>query len=296
MELGRNQLLLLQEIAISAALQAGSLIKGYDRTKLQVNRKEGGKSLASQVVTEVDCMSEEIIKNTLAASMEKFDIALLTEESVDDKSRFEKDYFWCVDPLDGTLPFTEGIAGYSVSIALVKNDGTPVLGVIYDPVKDALYSAVESEGAFINGKKYTIPEHTPDAPAYFIHDRSFVDYKHYTVLHDFLKGYFKNNENRHMEIIQQGGAAMNACWVMEHSVATYFKFPKKADGGGSLWDYAASACIFTEAGGVVCNVYGEKLDLNRKDSTFMNHQGAIYATNQTLAQAVIDLYKEGENW
>ena len=48
-----------------------------------------------------------------------YDLALLTEESEDDRSCFEKDYFWCIDPLDGTLPFTRNEAGYSVSIGLV---------------------------------------------------------------------------------------------------------------------------------------------------------------------------------
>ena len=62
--------------------------------------------------------------------------------------------------------------------------------------------------------------------------------------------------------------------------------PKAEDGGGSLWDYAASACLFEEAGAVVCDVFGNPLDLNRSDSTFMNHRGALYATDLVLAKHI----------
>ena len=54
---------------------------------------------------------------------QKYDFGILTEETPDNGSRLVKDYFWCVDPLDGTLPFTEGTPGYSVSIALVSKSG-----------------------------------------------------------------------------------------------------------------------------------------------------------------------------
>ena len=57
---------------------------------------------------------------------ERYDLALLTEELEDDGSRHVKDYFWCIDPIDGTLPFTQKKPGYGVSIALVARDGASV--------------------------------------------------------------------------------------------------------------------------------------------------------------------------
>ena len=51
-----------------------------------------------------------------------------------------------------------------------------------------------------------------------------------------------------IDVIKHGGAAMNAMWVIENSPALYFKFPKESDGGGSLWDYSATAVIFKEMG------------------------------------------------
>ena len=77
---------------------------------------------------------------------------------------------------------------------------------------------------------------------------------------------------------------MNAIWVLRNSPACYFKFPKREDGGGSLWDYAASACLFKEADAHVSDIYGENLDLNRVDSSFMNHHGILYVSDKSLAK------------
>ena len=79
---------------------------------------------------------------------------------------------------------------------------------------------------------------------------------------------------------------LNACYALENAPGCHFKFAKPEEGGGSIWDYAATACLFQEAGAVVNDVHGKPLDPNRSDSTFMNHRGAIYATDQILASAI----------
>jgi myo-inositol-1(or 4)-monophosphatase len=114
--------------------------------KLTLNTKNGGASLAAQVVTEVDHLSQDIILKTLHPSCLIYDLALLSEESPDDNQRLQKDYFWCIDPLDGTLPFIESVPGYSVSIALVSREGQSMLGVVYDPVTQTLYHAIQGQG------------------------------------------------------------------------------------------------------------------------------------------------------
>ena len=80
---------------------------------------------------------------------------------------------------------------------------------------------------------------------------------------------------------------MNACSVLENFPACYFKFPKSKNGGGSIWDFAATTCIYQELGLPATNFEGGKLDLNRKDSTFMNHQGVFYA-NLRINKQLID--------
>ena len=80
---------------------------------------------------------------------------------------------------------------------------------------------------------------------------------------------------------------MNACQVLESRHACYVKLPKKEEGGGSIWDYAATACIANEADTWVSNVYGQDLELNRRESTFMNHQGVVFASNKKIAELLI---------
>lgn len=85
---------------------------------------------------------------------------------------------------------------------------------------------------------------------------------------------------------------MNACHVLERAPGCHFKFPKPQEGGGSLWDYAATACLFREASAVASDAHGDPLDLNRADSTFMNHRGALYATDSALAAKVREIMAE----
>ena len=91
MKLTTEQVYELYELAKKAALQAGKVISEYPREDLKVNKKKGGESLASQVVTAVDLLSEKEILAILNPSFKKYDLALLSEETDDDNSRFEKD-------------------------------------------------------------------------------------------------------------------------------------------------------------------------------------------------------------
>lgn len=264
------QLYFLLEKAKEAALKAGVYIETA-KHNFTIREKEAGTSKASQIVTEVDFGSQQIILNHLAAISSQFNFGLLTEEQLDDNSRFEKAYFWCIDPLDGTLPFTEGRAGYSVSIALVSASGESILGVIYDPLNKVLYEAIKGEGAKRNGELFFIKEHS--AHITVVADRSSVDQPNFKLLEQELE---KLQEEKN-HIIKHGGAALNAMWVVEHTPACYVKFPKVEKGGGSLWDFAASAIIAKEAGAIVTDFNGDHLKLNTKN-TFMNEQGVVYSS------------------
>jgi fructose-1,6-bisphosphatase/inositol monophosphatase family enzyme len=290
MQLHQADLESLCNLAIKAACEAGKMITSYTGVDLAVKIKDttasddsktlGGESLASQVLTEVDIKSQQIILNHLTPTLSRYDLGLLTEESVDDSSRLKKDYFWCIDPLDGTLPFTESKPGYAVSIALVKKSGEPIIGIVYDPVQNNLYHAIKGIGAFKNNDYLLIPTTTNTFT--LIIDRSFENHPDFTLIVNELTKEAKK-QNKSFQLIKHGGAAMNAIWVLQHSPACYFKFPKPTNGGGSLWDYAATACIFNETKGNASDIYGQPLDLNRKDSTFMNHKGVLYTSSLNIS-------------
>lgn len=283
MKLNTVELSELTDLAILAATEAGKMV--VQSRPHDIQRKTAGASLASQVVTEIDRRSEEIILGILESSIERFDFGLLTEERDDDASRLSADYFWSIDPLDGTLSFIEGSPGYAVSIALVDRNGIPWIGVIYDPVETTTVHAIRGVGAFRDGDRWRIePPGDSEVLSVFV-DRSFLTSNDRHAVIEALNEIAQDMGLTAIQLQATSGAVMNACGVLAHPSACYFKYPKPT-GGGSVWDFAATACVFDEVGAVATDIHGARLDLNRKDSLFMNHRGVLFATDEALAQRI----------
>lgn len=268
-------LVYLTEIAIKAARSAGDVIQKYMHNEVEVETKEGGTNYASQVVTKVDKEAEGEILSHLLPTCKKFDLALLTEETEDDGSRFEKDFFWCIDPIDGTLNFINKEPGFSVSIALIAKDGTPFIGVVYDPITDTLYRATKEHGVFKNGSPWDI-QNSNDYLTY-VTDKKLKDTPRLPELKGLLQTKVDDLGLKEFKEMSGGASVMNGIRVLEHGPACMIKYPKKETGGGSIWDFASTACIFQELGLRATNFKGGKLDLNKKDGTFMNHEGIFYS-------------------
>ncbi len=282
----------LCDTAVEAARAAGHFIESVDRESIQRQYKETGTTAASQLVTEVDVGSEAIIRQHLEESCELWDIAFVGEESLQEArdelpERLNKPWFWCVDPLDGTLPFVEGKPGYAVSIALVEQSGEPRMGIVYDPVTGTLTQAIKGQGAHRDGAVICPASHSAQRLTVFA-DASFRTQDDYDEVVGVLDDCASRVGLDGLEIVYGNGAVKNACQVLEHAAACYIKLPKPEDGGGSIWDFAATACIVREAGAWVSNIHGGELDLNRRDSTFMNHQGVVFASSEQLASTLID--------
>lgn len=279
MQLNASQLQILAQEAIKAARLAGQIITDASTKHIDVLEKDGGSTLASQVFTETDLKAEAMIMETLAPTLNEYDLALLSEETPDDGQRLQKDYFWCIDPMDGTLAFINGKPGYSVCIGLVKKDGTPVIGVIYDPVNENMYHAIVDQGAYKNGNAWKVNKQ--QETFHHICDGSFVNLPNYESLKEALYSNYPN-----LKWTDFGGAGMNAIWVIESGYGVYFKQSKKAKGGGSLWDFAASTCIAKEMGIVATDYFGQPLKLNRKETTFMNQEGVMLASSDEVADCI----------
>jgi fructose-1,6-bisphosphatase/inositol monophosphatase family enzyme len=159
-KLSKQDLQALRATASDAARVAGDYIA--QARPEQIDWKPGITSRASQIVTEVDRRAEELIVSRLSPAMASFDIGLLTEEREDDSSRHDKDHFWCIDPLDGTLPFVNGESGYAVSIALVSKSGEPLVGAIYIPARGRLYGAARGLGVIADDTPWTRPQPSSD--------------------------------------------------------------------------------------------------------------------------------------
>ncbi|MFK8061488.1 MAG: 3'(2'),5'-bisphosphate nucleotidase CysQ [Polaribacter sp.] len=266
----------LTNIAIKAALAAGKIIQQSLNKDILVEKKEGGSGYASQVVTKVDKECERVILSHLNPTCKTFDIGLLTEETEDDNTRFKKDFFWCIDPLDGTLAFINKQPGFSVAIALISRDGTPQIGVVYNPSTNNLYAATKDKGAYKNGEIWKINQ--PNTYLTYVTDKKLIDTPQSNKIEKLLNEKVTALGLKGFEEISGSGAVLNAILVAENPPAMMLKFPTNKNGGGSIWDFAATACIFKELGLQATNFKGGKLDLNKVDTTFMNHQGVFYSS------------------
>lgn len=268
-------LIQLTKEAINAALIAGKIIKEYMNEDHSVKLKAEPSSHAAQVVTEVDLKCENAIRDQLRSISERHDIAILSEETMDDGSRFAKEYFWSIDPLDGTLPFINKQPGFSVSIALVSNDGTPHIGIVYDPSTSNIYFAIKGKGAFKNNVPWAV-ENTNSFLTY-VTDKKLEDTPNAEKIKVTLQHQLEQLQLGTIQEKSGAGSVMNGIYVLENGPACMMKLPKTEKGGGSLWDFAAIACIFHELGMPATNYAGGKLDLNKAEDSFMNHEGIRFS-------------------
>jgi 3'(2'), 5'-bisphosphate nucleotidase len=287
--LNKDILSTLCQHAINASIEAGQLIESRVHHPYRQQKKEGAHSRASQVVTEIDFKAQELILKHLQAGIARYDLGLLTEEAADDQSRLHTDYFWCIDPLDGTLPFTEQRPGYAVSIALVSRSGDPVLGVVFLPDEELCYSAIQGEGVALNGRSFGVGNPSDEYIFHVYMDRSMQSAEYFTAFSDQIKHWTRSQNFREVEYHIGFGAVRNALSVLSHANACYVKFPRSQPGGGSIWDFAATRLIFEELGLPVSNVKGKKLHLNMPETTFMHQQGVVYATREQISKMVLEI-------
>ncbi|MDF1824734.1 MAG: hypothetical protein P1U68_08840 [Verrucomicrobiales bacterium] len=292
MELNDTDLDHLTATAMTAAALAASHIQAESERKFEVFHKEGGNTEASQALTEVDLASEKIILEALRPDTENYELGVLTEETEDDSSRHQADYFWCIDPIDGTLPFIKGEPGYSVVIALVSREGVAQIGVVWDVVANVPYHARRGLGAFRAGDSIepAVPG-SPETLSWFM-DRSMVAQDNYGDWLSALTALAQSKGLKGVEVINHAGAALNASWATANAPAVYFKCPKEKEGGGSVWDFAATSCFYETLGLPVSDMFGKRLNLNPAGPTFMNRSGVLYASSPEWANEVRKIYGE----
>jgi fructose-1,6-bisphosphatase/inositol monophosphatase family enzyme len=287
MILSNNELHQLACIAADAAQAAGAFMMGVDRSALQLQYKDRRESLASQVVTEVDKHSQALILDYLQPTQERYGLGLCSEELEDDGSRLTQAYFWCVDPLDGTLPFIQGRAGFSVSIALIQKNGVPVIGVVYDPVKKVLYQAIKGGEVLRNGQRLSNDRLNAERPCLQVYgDCSLDAERDGPALKKLASAIAAAAHYQQVDLHIGAGGALSACWALEHAPALYYKVPGLQQGRGAYWDFAASACIFNAVGAVVTDFYGDGLHFNHPQGPGMPDRGLIYTSHVSIADAL----------
>ena len=250
----RKDLLHLADEAAVAARKAGALLL---QRPTRVEHKG-----AIDLVTEIDLASERSIRDSLAP----LGIPVQGEEGGGETEGTR----WVVDPLDGTTNFVHGYPFYCVSIALV-NGATPVVGVIYDPVRDHLYSGAAESGARRNGEPLKVGSLRTLDDALCV---TGFPYDRRDNAHVYL-AYVDRVLRRTQGMRRSGSAAMDMATLSAGQVDVFWEFGLKA------WDTAAGQVLVVEAGGVVSRLSGQR-----------HIPGApnVLATNPWLHEQVVTLF------
>lgn len=239
------------EVARSAARQAGTRLQSM-RGQVRI-REKGPRDL----VTEADLEAQRIIRRALLDAFP--DHAFLGEEQEGDDAAAapsgtalaEADYCWVVDPLDGTTNFAHQLPMYAVSIAL-RRGGDLVAGVVYDPSLDEMYHGAEEAPAMLNDQPLAtsacveLPEALVAASFSANVPRGSIEIKRFVeVMHGC------------QAVRRMGSAALNLCYLAAGRLDAYWACSVKT------WDVAAGVLLVRRAGGVVTNLHGGPLDLDR---------------------------------
>jgi myo-inositol-1(or 4)-monophosphatase len=226
-------------IAVRAARRAGSIINraSLDGGGLEVRAKQ-----RNDFVTRVDTASEEAILDIVRKAYP--DHAVLAEES--GAAAGQAEYQWVIDPLDGTTNFIHGFPQYCVSIA-VRHRGALAHGVIYDPVKNELFTASKGRGAFLNDRRMRVSKCLRLGEALVGTGFPFKELERIELYSEQLKRIMQATAG----VRRAGAAALDLAYVACGRLDAFWEL------GLSPWDMAAGALMIQEAGGLVGDLRGE---------------------------------------
>ena len=226
------------EVAKEAALRAGVILKEHFGKVCPSMIDEKAKN---DYVTDIDKKSEEIIKDYIKSHYNTHDI--LAEESSNERNA--SSFLWIIDPLDGTLNYIHGLPSFAVSIAL-EIEGDLVVGLIYEPLRENIYSAIKSHGAFKNNKRIHV-SHSSTLSNSLI--TTGFPYRIKDIIDPYLK-VFKDFFMQATGIRRGGSACLDLAYTAEGIFGGFFECAL------SPWDMAAGALLVEEAGGVVTDFKG----------------------------------------
>ena len=225
------------------AREAGKAVMEIYKKDFSIEYKEDNSPL-----TEADLMANEII----CSSLEKLYpyIPIISEENkeIDYEVRKGWEYYWCIDPIDGTKEFVKKNGEFTINIALLHQN-IPILGVVYAPVIDELYKAKKGEGAFKNGVPLPLKR---DDNLYII----AISNSHLTQKYqEFVDNMSSVKEKK----VIRKGSSLKLCMVASGEVDIYPRLSPCME-----WDTAAGDAIVRESGKKIFQFETKKLLLYNK--------------------------------
>ncbi|KPL80526.1 hypothetical protein ADN00_01375 [Ornatilinea apprima] len=220
------------------ARQAGAILReGFGRQH-QVDYKS-----LTDIVTEIDRQSEEFLTGQV---LSRFPGDTIQGEE-GGLTQGENGRVWHIDPLDGTVNYAHGVPIFSVSLACAW-DGAVQLGVVYDPMRDEMFSARRGQGAWLNDAPIHVSQTEELVSAllvtgfpYTIREQEATNLDHFT--HFCMRA---------RSVRRLGSAALDLCYVAAGRLDGYWEI------GIHSWDVAAGGLIVEEAGGRVTTLRGDE--------------------------------------
>lgn len=231
----------IKDIALKASVE---IMKIYKKD-FEVDYKEDNSPL-----TQADIKSNEIICNSLINLYPNIPIMSEENKQTDYEIRKNWEYYWCIDPIDGTKEFVKKNDEFTVNIALIHNK-EPVLGVVYAPAIEVMYSAKKGVGAFKNGQKLPIKRD----------DNKYIIVASKSHMSDETQAYIDNiNTTKEKEMISMG-SSLKLCLVADGSADCYPRIAPTME-----WDTAAADAVVRCVGKMTYEFEEEKpLIYNKKD-------------------------------
>lgn len=227
----------MMNIAIRAARSAGDYISRQINNipNLEIESKS-----PNDFVTQVDRQAEARIIEILLKAYP--DHSILAEES---GNYGESEYQWIIDPLDGTTNFLHGFPHFAVSIAL-SHKGRLEQAVIYDPLKQELFTASKGDGATVNNRRIRVTKPVSIKGALLGTGFPFRAKEHFPAFQNMFADFF----NQASDIRRAGSAALDLAYVAAGRLDAFWEI------GLQPWDMAAGALLIREAGGLIGDFSG----------------------------------------
>jgi myo-inositol-1(or 4)-monophosphatase len=249
------------KLAITAARAAGAiLMRHWHNRDFEINSKG-----RNNPVTSADLEADRLIAGILRDAFP--DYGWLSEETEDDKARLTRSRVWIVDPLDGTKEFITGVPEFSIAIALAE-EGEPVLGVTYNPVRREMFSSARGMGCYLNRRRVRVSRTRTLRRATVLASRSESSRGEWEVFHGQLR------------VSPTGSVAYKLAMVAAGmGDATFTRLPKNE------WDIAAGTALILEAGGRVTNLDAQPIRLNQPNVKL----SGLIASNRLLFPSLVRL-------
>lgn len=258
-------------IADGIARQAGALLRKFYEKGVSTEYKGD-----VDIVTEADRASEQLIREKLKTAFPSHGV--FGEEGTRDQ--MESEYRWYVDPLDGTTNFAHGFPVFCVVLGLehrpaglaADEDGEIIAGVIYDPLRNEMFSAERGKGAFLNGRAVHVSKAKTLQES--LTATGFPSQKRHSSpnIH-----FYQQITLRSHGVRRAGSAALDLAYVACGRLDGFWEFNLNP------WDTSAGVLLVEEAGGTVTHFDGSKFTLDSRE---------VLATNKLILPEITYLFTE----